>query len=167
MNEALIAALSLAIGGIITALFNGWTNMKKANVEIDKTVRDSVIEEWREITNTLQGRVKLQEDEIKAMRTQIVELHTELATLRAQIASRETERIVQRGEIRTLEKSVTEMKKPDPEAIAQAIMPKLAEALSGSSPAITGKSTQETNPIPVVVVKSQEPIPVVVKSEKD
>lgn len=147
MSEAWIGALAGALVMVIVGAVPAWLAYRKGSVEISKIARGDIIEEWREITDRLQERTMMLEKEVLALRTETTrvyaelsalrtenaKLHAELSALRAQIVVRETERVQQRGEIRSLDKAVSELQKPDPQAIADALAPKIAEAIKDQS----------------------------------
>lgn len=165
-NDAIIIAVCSGAGVLIAACVTAWINLKKNRSDLgkikdesEKAKRDDVLEEWQVITTRLQVTVKEQDVEIKALRGEVIKLYSEISALRVQIVARETERVEQRGEIRALEKKVIEVKKPDAEAIAQAIVPKLAEAMVTS-----GAQVMQVTPMPVTIVPTlgAEPQPVTI-----
>lgn len=110
MSEAMIAAIAIAVGSLLTAGVAAYVALRKSRSELTKVDRNGVIEEWREIANRLQERTDSQDKQILLLQEQIVKLNNELVTLRTQIEKRETERVEQRGENRQLEKTVVELK---------------------------------------------------------
>lgn len=152
-----------ASGGVIAAIVAGVVTLRKSRVEIEqarvalaKSVRDAVIEEWRELYEGSQVENKARKAEIAALQIQVIELSTkitkqdgELAALRAQITIRETQSIKQTGEIRDLEKTVAAHERPDAEKVAAALAPKLAESV------VAEVNIKAQN---VVVTPAKEPI---------
>ena len=149
MSEAWLGAL---IGGaclLISAGAAAWINLRKNRADIDKSARGGVIEEWREIVNKLQDaqaacerRTDALSQELSAMREQVSKLYGELSALRVQIMARETERVEQRGEINDLTKSVAAVKKSNPEEIATALAPKIADALTVKAEEVVEKTKE-------------------------